>query len=326
MLYLIIIYLPFLSAPHVEPQINLWDSEGALEITIKGKCDFTKTSPFSLFEKGTKKSLSNVKVLLRQGKKNTILVTDKDGGVKLPGYGKWELIFQGDELHYPCRVLRVRDKTGPSTIFNSNILIWMFLLLGIGFILWVFRFKVLSLVKKKRVEKKEDLLNSDSFIQKSSGRFGINTIFGSKKWIVTVVDWKGTSRLKDVKIKYKIANRTQVGTTDKHGKFISPAGGFDSLFSLSGYRSQLVQMGRSGGEMTVKMVRLREWSLFLLKEIFHRYDPALASRLTPREGLLLKIPPPDVISRLEILAYGDENPTEKELNTLREFVDSKSKI
>jgi hypothetical protein len=41
-----------------------------------------------------------------------------------------------------------------------------------------------------------------------------------------------------------------------------------------------------------------------------------AARLSPRDALLARIPPPEVISRLELLAYGGVSPEPSELEQL----------
>ncbi|MBU1240288.1 carboxypeptidase-like regulatory domain-containing protein, partial [Myxococcota bacterium] len=153
----------------------------------------------------------------------------------------------------------------------------------------------------------------EGFVRISSGRFKLGQIFGGRRWTGKVVDWRGEHPLYAAKVEWEGVKIL----TDEDGSFEAPAQGLRVVVSYEGYKSQSVTLGREGGEIIVKMISLRHWALFLLRRIFQLHAPDLAHSMTPREGIERQIPPPDVISRLEALAYGQEEPMEGELETLR---------
>jgi hypothetical protein len=64
------------------------------------------------------------------------------------------------------------------------------------------------------------------------------------------------------------------------------------------------------------MMSLPVRALWLLRQICRRYDRQRFSKLSPRQALSARIPPPEVIERLERLAYAGESPKPGEIEAL----------
>lgn len=129
-----------------------------------------------------------------------------------------------------------------------------------------------------------------------------------------VVVWESSLPLPRVRITFTVQGVQNEIVSDENGMFVVPANAVHLVCEKEGFHT--VTVSQPTGRLVVRMMSLPVRALWLLRHICQRHDPKRAAQLSPRDALAACIPPPDVIARLEILAYGGLSPEPGELDKL----------
>lgn len=128
--------------------------------------------------------------------------------------------------------------------------------------------------------------------------------------------WESSLPLSTVRITFTLQGVQNEIVSDENGMFVVPTNAINLVFEKKGFHP--VNVPQPTGRLVVRMMSLPVRALWLLRHICQRHDPKRAARLSPRDALAACIPPPDVIARLEILAYGGISPEPGELENLEQ--------
>jgi len=129
-----------------------------------------------------------------------------------------------------------------------------------------------------------------------------------------VLVWESARPLSGVKVLCVSHGKPAETASDENGDFSLPPDAVNIVLEKEGFHP--VAVPRASGKLVVRMMSLPVRALWLLRQICRRHDPGRAARLSPRDAQKAGIPPPEVISRLEILAYGGVLPEPGELERL----------
>ncbi len=249
--------------------------------------------------------------------KETLPPTDEQGETRMP-QGFCLLAHRGSELYDPCLAWTHAPRQGEAG-FPLRVL-WGILLALAGTFLailaWRRRFRRPKL-EKPPVMPDEEAPEPEEIEIRPERRTFIPWRRPALHGQVLV--WESSLPLPGVRVIFTVRGQRQETSTDADGTFQVPPDAVDLRFEKEGFHP--VDVSRPSGRVVVRLMSLPVRALWLLRQICRRHDPARAARLSPRQALDARIPPPDVIARLEQLAYGGVAPANGELERMERDLD-----
>jgi len=126
--------------------------------------------------------------------------------------------------------------------------------------------------------------------------------------------WESGLPLAGVEIRFLEHSEPKKTETDADGRFFLPSSAVEIRLEREGYHP--VNVPRPRGQILIRMMSLPVRALWLLRQICRNYDRQRYAKLSPRQALSARIPPPEVIGRLERLAYAGEKPEDGEIERM----------
>jgi len=283
------------------------------EFTVKGECRLTVDGgDLILTDAANRFPLPSREVVVRHGDQERRLKTDAVGRAALTGSGFFTLVHPGSEFHEPCwALLQVPAARSRRDGFSWR---WLGPIAGLSFILIALAPMVRARLRRRRKAKQPEAPEEApevEFVPSVSRTF---VPWRKAGFHGQVQGWESGVPLVGVEISYTEHGNPGRTGTDEQGRFFLPAAAVDARFEKEGFHPVIVP--RLRGQILVRLMSLPVRALWLLRQICRKHDHQRYAKLSPRQALSARIPPPEVIARLERLAYAGEAPEPGEIERM----------
>jgi hypothetical protein len=283
------------------------------EFTVRGTCRFEPVpGGVVLVDAANGRPLPGLEVELHfpSGKRGE--KTDRAGRVPVSG-GGWALVVHpGSGFHHPCR----RFVVAPPLASRAGGFPWRYLGPMVGLALILAALWPVARARWRRREKIRQPVIPEEAPEVEFSPAASRTFVPWRRpgFHGHVLVWESGRPLPGVRVGFVEHGVEGDTATDEEGRFFLPAAACDVRFEKEGYHVVLV--ARPRGQVLVRLMSLPVRALWLLRQICRRHDRERYAKLSPRQALSRRIPPPEVIERLERLAYAGEAPEPGELERL----------
>ncbi|MBU1221402.1 hypothetical protein KKF34_15340 [Myxococcota bacterium] len=280
-----------------------------LPVTIRGTCFFRLDPKPALMDKFDSAPISGKEITLVSSGKKIKVKTRKDGTFLIELRGNISASLEDDLVYEKCSVkLYIKPVTARKkwkVPWRTVLLLVVSLILLIAVILRRFRMYRRKVIK--------DVSGDNELIRLESSGFSVRDLFGQPRWRGNITNYRSLNALSNVIIKLTDSNGSETTiSSDSQGNFAFSGHYRKAVFQLEGFKTATHAL-KNGGFLKVQLMSLREYALDLLMQLIKKHLPEKAPFLTPREALKAAIPPPEVINRIEELAYRDEIIDENEI-------------
>lgn len=288
---------------------------------VRGECQIRLEPPKSdgsvwarVTDSVTGSPVANLDVVVSHSGNVQTLQTDAKGQVAVTGGGFMRFRHPGSELYAPCGAFSYVPDLAPSPVrFAWHVLLLAISVVFIGIALFPYaKSRWRRFLNPPRPETSEEaqevelLPASRTFVPwRKPGMDG------------QVLDFSSSLPLGGVEITADLKEGQVHLVSDENGRFHLPSGTTRvSLRDEDRHPVSVPVVPR--GQLVVRLMTRPVRALWLLRQICKKHDPERAARLTPRQAINARIPPEEVIERLEKLAYAGETPAPEELARLEE--------
>jgi len=290
----------------------LSDTQG-WEFTVKGQCRILlEKDGVILQDAANRQPLPSREVEIRRGDVLRSVKTDASGRVPVAGFGLLSLVHPGSEFHQPCWTLV--QVPVPRSRLGRLSWKWLGPTAGLAFIL-IALFPVLRAGWRRREKARKPVAPEEApeveFTPSATRTF---VPWRKAGFHGQVQVWESGLPLSGVEIAYSEHGNPGRAVADEDGRFFLPANAVDARFEKPGFHPVFVP--RLRGQILVRLMSLPVRALWLLRQICRKYDHQRYAKLSPRQALTARIPPPEVIERLEKLAYAGGSPEPGEIERM----------
>jgi hypothetical protein len=283
------------------------------EFTVRGTCRFEPVpGGVVLVDAANGRPLSGLEVEARSWSRERREKTDGAGRVSLSGGGFTLVVHPGSDFHHPCRRFVVTPHRGS----GSGAFPWRWLGPIAGLVLILVALLPMARTRLRRREKVRRPAPPEEAPEVEFTPAASRTFVPWRRPGIhgQVQVWESGRPLPGVVVRWLEHGAAGETATDEEGRFFLPAPAVDVRFEKAGFH--VVTVARPRGQVLVRLMSLPVRALWLLRQICREYDRERYAKLSPRQALSQRIPPPEVIERLEKLAYAGQAPEPGELERL----------
>jgi len=283
------------------------------EFTVKGQCRIHRVQDgIFLVDAANQRPVAAGEVEIREGDRLWRVKTDTKGRIPVNGPGLLGLTHPGSELYEPCAAVTLIPVAGER--LNQFTWKWLGLVAGLGLILIALFPVVRTRWRRFGKAKKEEPPGEAPEVEFNPPASRTFVPWRKAGFHGQVQVWESGLPLAGVEISYLEHSAPGKTETDGDGRFFLPSSAVEIRFARDGYHT--VGVPRPRGQILVRMMSLPVRALWLLRQICRNYDRQRYAKLSPRQALSARIPPPEVIGRLERLAYAGEMPEPGEIERM----------
>jgi len=281
------------------------------EFTVRGACRFEPARDGAVIvDAADGRPLAGLVVEVGEGART--LTSDARGQVSLSGRGWIVLRHRGSELHHPCWALL----PSPAGSTAAGRFSWRWMGPVAGLVLILVALLPMARAGWRRRGKKREVPPPEEAPELEFAPPASRTFVPWRRpgFHGQVQVWESGLPLAGVVVSWLEHGAAGRAETDDDGRFFLPAAAVEVRFEKAGFH--VVSLGRPRGQILVRLMSLPVRALWLLRQVCRRYDRERYAKLSPRQALAARIPPPERIERLEKLAYAGEAPAPGELEAL----------
>ena len=298
---------------------QMWAASEGWEFTVRGTCRLERRDRVvSVLDAVSREPVAGLELeIWIHGVRKKVVVTNASGEVQIREDGLVGIRHPGSALYVPCKMVawfaaRKRPRRLPLQALLC-VVAFVFLLIAA----YPAGRAAIKRMEKKRMPPVPEEAPEVEFSPSSSRSF---IPWKKAGYHGQVQVWESGLPLADVMISYEIDGLSASVFTDAEGRFHLPAQTRFARFEKPGF--QTVQVPQMRGAVVVRLMSLPVRALWLLRQICRRHDPKRYAKLSPRQALAERIPPPEWIQRLELLAYGGVVPENGEIEKLEHMLEN----
>ncbi|MBN2722688.1 MAG: hypothetical protein JXR95_01310 [Deltaproteobacteria bacterium] len=279
-------------------------SKQSVTVIIQGDCYFIfENGKVFLRDKFDGQPLVGKEVVVKQSNTIKKYTSDSSGQVDLSQSGNIKLIWYGDEVYHKCELdIFIKSKTLRSNL--SNYIHYSILFLTVVFSLVV-------LVKNKYFKKSVSLSEKSTVTIKENSWFS-RAFRKNQFYSGVVLRWLNDQVVENAVITlYDGIEFVEIAVMSS-GEFSFTGKYLELRVTAEGFFPIEMKLG-NGSNITLRMMTLREYALYILKTLCRRNDLDRPGIYTPKEALAHNVPPDEFIREIENIAYSSLDITTQEL-------------